>query len=121
MRSISYTRAREQILCCGLEFTEVAGTSFDVRHRAGELAVHGVIGSRENLDRRNHIDGKVDSTRAGYGIGHVGASESGVHVGGYELWFMRFIGKLLENDRPTLKLLRVNQAELDLFGYARDA
>ncbi|HET9838751.1 MAG TPA: lipase maturation factor family protein, partial [Candidatus Angelobacter sp.] len=36
----------------------------------------------------------------------VGVSESGVYVRGYELWFMRFMRKLLENDPATLKLLR---------------
>ena len=38
----------------------------------------------------------------------VGVSERGVHLRGYELWFMRFIGKLLENDSRTLRLLRTN-------------
>src|SRR5437764_1489166 len=32
----------------------------------------------------------------------------GLHMAGYELWFVRFIGKLLENDRATLGLLRRN-------------
>ena len=38
----------------------------------------------------------------------VAVSESGVYVRGYELWFMRFLRKLLEDDRATLKLLRTN-------------
>jgi hypothetical protein len=38
----------------------------------------------------------------------VGVSERGVHLRGYELWFMRFIRKLLENDSATLRLLRTN-------------
>jgi hypothetical protein len=32
----------------------------------------------------------------------------GVHVRGYEIWFLRFIKKLLINDAPLLKLLRTN-------------
>lgn len=32
----------------------------------------------------------------------------GIRIPGYDVWFMRFIQKLLENDRPTLKLLRRN-------------
>ncbi len=38
----------------------------------------------------------------------VSVGESGVYVHGYELWFMRFLRKLLENDPATLKLLRAN-------------
>ncbi len=38
----------------------------------------------------------------------VGVSERGVHLRGYELWFMRFVRKLLENDSATLRLLRTN-------------
>jgi lipase maturation factor len=38
----------------------------------------------------------------------VSVSESGVYVHGYELWFMRFLRKLLENDSATLALLRGN-------------
>jgi len=38
----------------------------------------------------------------------VGVSESGVYAHGYELWFMRFIRNLLENDSATLTLLRAN-------------
>jgi len=38
----------------------------------------------------------------------VSVSEHGVYVRGYELWFMRFIRNLLENDRATLTLLRAN-------------
>ena len=33
---------------------------------------------------------------------------SAIYVPGYELWFLRLIQRLLENDRPTLKLLRHN-------------
>ena len=32
----------------------------------------------------------------------------GLHMAGYELWFVRFIGRLLENDRAALGLLRRN-------------
>jgi hypothetical protein len=32
----------------------------------------------------------------------------GLLMAGYELWFVRFIGKLLEGDRATLGLLRRN-------------
>ena len=32
----------------------------------------------------------------------------GIEVPGYELWFLRLVRRLLENDRPTLKLLRDN-------------
>jgi hypothetical protein len=38
----------------------------------------------------------------------VGVSESGVYVRGYELWFMRLMRKLLENDAATIKLFRKN-------------
>ncbi len=43
----------------------------------------------------------------------VGVSERGVHVRGYELWFMRFVRKLLENDPATLGLLRRNPLSSD--------
>ena len=32
----------------------------------------------------------------------------GIAVRGYERWFLRFVGKLLAGDRPTLKLLKTN-------------
>jgi hypothetical protein len=38
----------------------------------------------------------------------VGVSESGVYVRGYELWFMRLLRKLLENDPVTVSLFRKN-------------
>jgi hypothetical protein len=38
----------------------------------------------------------------------VGVSESGIHLRGYELWFMRLARKLLENDTATVKLFRKN-------------
>jgi len=38
----------------------------------------------------------------------VAVTPRGIAMRGYELWFIRFIRKLLENDRPTLKLLRDN-------------
>lgn len=38
----------------------------------------------------------------------VGVGESGVHLRGYELWFMRLIRKLLENDAATARLFRKN-------------
>jgi hypothetical protein len=38
----------------------------------------------------------------------VGVSERGVHLRGYEPWFMRLVRKLLENDSATIKLLRHN-------------
>ena len=38
----------------------------------------------------------------------VGVSEQGIHLRGYELWFMRLVLKLLENDPATLKLFRNN-------------
>jgi hypothetical protein len=38
----------------------------------------------------------------------VGVSESGIYVRGYELWFMRLMRKLLENDAATVKLFRKN-------------
>jgi hypothetical protein len=38
----------------------------------------------------------------------VGVSENGIHLRGYELWFMRLMRKLLENDTATLRLFRQN-------------
>jgi hypothetical protein len=38
----------------------------------------------------------------------VHVSERGVDVPGYERWFVRLVQKLLQGDRPTLKLLRRN-------------
>jgi hypothetical protein len=38
----------------------------------------------------------------------VGVSESGIHLRGYELWFMRLARKLLENDPATVRLFREN-------------
>jgi len=35
-------------------------------------------------------------------------TSQGIYTPGYELWFMRLIQRLLENDRETLKLLRGN-------------
>ncbi len=35
-------------------------------------------------------------------------TREGVYTRGYEPWFIRFIGNLLENDHPTLKLLKEN-------------
>jgi len=38
----------------------------------------------------------------------VAVTSRGIVMPGYDLWFIRFIRKLLENDGPTLKLLREN-------------
>jgi hypothetical protein len=38
----------------------------------------------------------------------VAVTPRGIAMPGYDIWFIRFIRKLLENDRPTLKLLRDN-------------
>jgi len=36
----------------------------------------------------------------------VTVTKRGIQVPGYEMWFVRFVQRLLEGDRPTLKLLR---------------
>ncbi|HEY2379921.1 MAG TPA: lipase maturation factor family protein [Terriglobia bacterium] len=41
----------------------------------------------------------------------VAVHSKGIRIPGYDRWFMRFIQRLLENDRPTLKLLRRNPFE----------
>jgi hypothetical protein len=41
----------------------------------------------------------------------VRVTNRGILLSGYELWFIRFVQKLLENDRATLKLLRSNPFE----------
>jgi hypothetical protein len=38
----------------------------------------------------------------------VAVTEDGIHIPGYEVWFIRLIKRLLEGDRNTLKLLREN-------------
>ena len=38
----------------------------------------------------------------------VGVTANGIRVRGYDLWFMRFMRKLLTNDRDILKLMRKN-------------
>lgn len=44
---------------------------------------------------------------------------SAIYVPGYELWFLRLIQRLLENDRPTLKLLRHNPFNADAPRFVR--
>jgi hypothetical protein len=36
----------------------------------------------------------------------VAVTKHGIQVPGYEIWFVRFVQRLLEGDRPTLKLLK---------------
>ena len=38
----------------------------------------------------------------------VEVTENGILIAGHELWFLRFVEKLLEADRKTLKLLRTD-------------
>src|SRR5436853_1627424 len=44
----------------------------------------------------------------------VAVTKRGIQTPGFEMWFVRFVQRLLEGDRPTLKLLRT-----DPFGGAR--
>jgi hypothetical protein len=38
----------------------------------------------------------------------VAVTPHGIVMPGYDVWFIRFVRKLLQNDRPTLKLIRTN-------------
>ena len=38
----------------------------------------------------------------------VAVTDRGIHVRGYEIWFLRFVKRLLANDPAILRLMRVN-------------
>ncbi len=46
-------------------------------------------------------------------------TSSGIRVGGYSLWFLRFIRRLLANDRSILRLLRLNPFQEQPPAYVR--
>jgi len=71
--AVAISQSWQEILDGEMKLLVIAGLCRYRGNRPCELPILGIIGIRNDLYRRHHIDGKVDGRAAGHGVSYVRA------------------------------------------------